>query len=46
MKHLKVGDKAPDFNTTDQNGEAIFLGDFAGREEVGQDYVNLAAARR
>ena len=34
MKHLKVGDKAPDFNTTDQNGEAIFLGDFAGSKLV------------
>ena len=34
MKHLKVGDKAPDFNTTDQNGEAISLGDFAGSKLV------------
>ena len=34
MKHLKVGDKAPDFNTTDQNGEAIFLGYFAGSKLV------------
>ena len=34
MKHLKVGDKAPDFNTTDQNGEAISLGDFVGSKLV------------
>ena len=34
MKHLKVGDKAPDFKTTDQNGEAISLGDFAGSKLV------------
>ena len=34
MKHLKVGDKAPDFNTTDQNGEAISFGDFAGSKLV------------
>ena len=30
MKHLKVGDKAPDFNTEDQDGNAIKLADFEG----------------
>lgn len=34
MKHLKVGDKAPDFNTEDQNGKAISLSDFAGSKLV------------
>jgi peroxiredoxin Q/BCP len=28
MKHLKVGDKAPDFNTTDQDGNVLKLADF------------------
>lgn len=34
MKHLKVGDKAPVFTATDQNGKAINLGDFKGKKLV------------
>lgn len=34
MKHLKIGDKAPDFNTTNQDGEAISLRDFKGKKVV------------
>ena len=32
MKHLKIGDKAPDFTGTDQNGKAINLSDFKGKK--------------
>lgn len=34
MKHLKVGDKAPVFTSTDQNGKTINLGDFKGKKLV------------
>lgn len=34
MKHLKVGDKAPDFNTTDEKGNALSLSDFSGSKLV------------
>jgi thioredoxin-dependent peroxiredoxin len=34
MKHLKVGDTAPDFNTEDQNGKAIKLTDFEGSKLI------------
>lgn len=34
MKHLKVGDKAPVFTATDQNGKTINLGDFKGKKLV------------
>lgn len=34
MKHLKVGDKAPDFNTTDQDGNTVTLSDFKGNKLV------------
>ena len=34
MKHLKVGDNAPDFNSTDQNGKALTLSDFSGSKLV------------
>lgn len=34
MKHLKIGDKAPDFNTTNQDGAAISLKDFKGKKVV------------
>ena len=34
MKHLKVGDKAPDFNTEDQDGNAIKLADFEGSKLI------------
>ncbi len=32
MKHLKVGDTAPDFTATDQNGKTISLNDFKGKK--------------
>jgi peroxiredoxin Q/BCP len=32
MKHLKIGDKAPDFSGTDQNGKTIKLSDFKGKK--------------
>ena len=31
---LKEGDKAPDFTSTDQNGNAVSLSDFAGKRVV------------
>lgn len=34
MKHLKIGDKAPDFNTTDQDNNKVTLSDFAGSKLV------------
>ncbi|MEN9399808.1 MAG: thioredoxin-dependent thiol peroxidase [Bacteroidota bacterium] len=34
MKHLKTGDKAPDFSGKDQNGNTISLGDFKGKKLV------------
>ncbi len=34
MKLLEVGDKAPDFQTTDQDGKAVSLKDFKGRKVV------------
>ena len=32
MRHLKIGDKAPDFSGTDQNGKTINLSDFKGKK--------------
>jgi peroxiredoxin Q/BCP len=32
MSHLKVGDKAPEFNGVDQNGNAIDLNRYAGKK--------------
>lgn len=32
MKHLKIGDKAPLFTGTDQNGKTIHLNDFKGKK--------------
>lgn len=32
MKHLKIGDKAPLFTGTDQNGKTINLNDFKGKK--------------
>jgi peroxiredoxin Q/BCP len=32
MKHLKVGDTAPVFTATDQNGKTISLNDFKGKK--------------
>ena len=34
MKHLKVGDTAPDFTATDQNGKTISLNDFKGKKLI------------
>jgi peroxiredoxin Q/BCP len=34
MKHLKIGDKAPDFKSLDQNGNPIQLSDFVGSKLV------------
>ena len=34
MKHLKTGDKAPDFSGKDQNGNTISLGDYKGKKLV------------
>jgi peroxiredoxin Q/BCP len=34
MKHLKVGDQAPEFTSKDQNGNAVSLSDFAGKKVV------------
>lgn len=34
MKHLKIGDKAPDFSTQDHNGNSIKLTDFKGNKVV------------
>lgn len=34
MKHLKIGDKAPAFQGTDQNGNTIGLDDFKGKRLV------------
>jgi len=31
---LKAGDKAPDFNLTDQNGHAVRLADYRGKNSV------------
>ena len=34
MKHLKVGDKAPDFSSVDENGNSVSLSDFSGKKLV------------
>lgn len=34
MKHLKVGDQAPEFVSIDQNGKKVALNDFAGKKVV------------
>lgn len=34
MKHLKVGDKAPEFTVNDQHGKAVSLSDFKGKRVV------------
>jgi peroxiredoxin Q/BCP len=34
MKELKVGDKAPDINATDQDGNSIRLKDFKGKKVI------------
>jgi peroxiredoxin Q/BCP len=31
---LKVGDRAPDFSLTDQNGSPVKLSDFRGKKSV------------
>lgn len=34
MKHLKVGDRAPEFTGKDQNGKIVSLSDFNGKKVV------------
>ena len=34
MTHLKEGDKAPDFTSTDQHGKTVSLKDFAGKKVI------------
>lgn len=34
MKHLKVGDKAPDFSVKDQSGNEVSLSDYKGKKVV------------
>ncbi len=34
MKHLKVGDKAPDFTVNDENGSPVSLSDYTGKKVV------------
>jgi len=34
MTHLKVGDKAPDFNSTDQDGNKITLKEYRGNKVI------------
>jgi thioredoxin-dependent peroxiredoxin len=34
MSELKIGDKAPDFNATDQDGKPIRLKDFKGKKVI------------
>ena len=34
MKHLKIGDSAPSFSTTDQNGEIVSSADLKGKKVV------------
>lgn len=34
MKHLKVGDQAPEFTSKDQNGNTVSLSDFKGKKVV------------
>lgn len=34
MKHLKIGDKSPDFSVKDQNGDLVELKDYAGKRVV------------
>ncbi|NRB58922.1 MAG: thioredoxin-dependent thiol peroxidase [Winogradskyella sp.] len=34
MTHLKVGDKAPEFNALDQDGNSISLSDYTGKKLV------------
>ena len=34
MTHLNIGDKAPDFNSLDQHGNAIKLSDYKGKKVI------------
>ena len=40
--NLKVGDKAPDFELQDQNGETVSLSSFSGRKNVALAFYVLA----
>lgn len=39
---LKVGDKAPDFELPDQNGNTVRLSDFKGKKNVALAFYVLA----
>ena len=34
MKHLKIGDQAPEFTSKDQNGSDVHLSDYKGKRVV------------
>ena len=40
--HLKVGDRAPDFELTDTEGQTVRLGDFRGKKNVVLAFYVLA----
>jgi cytochrome oxidase Cu insertion factor (SCO1/SenC/PrrC family) len=40
--HLKVGDRAPDFELTDTEGQAVRLADFRGKKNVVLAFYVLA----
>jgi cytochrome oxidase Cu insertion factor (SCO1/SenC/PrrC family) len=40
--HLKVGDRAPDFELTDTEGQPVRLGDFRGKKNVVLAFYVLA----
>ena len=40
--HLKVGDRAPDFELTDTEGQKVRLGDFRGKKNVVLAFYVLA----
>ncbi len=42
---LKVGDKAPDFELQDQDGNTVRLSDFAGKKNVALAFYVLACTR-
>jgi len=42
---LKVGDKAPDFELQDQDGNAVRLSDFSGKKNVALAFYVFAFTR-
>ena len=43
--NLKVGDKAPDFELQDQDGNAVRLSDFSGKKNVALAFYVFAFTR-